>query len=57
MGVPFVSESWAGVDGAMDTGSGGVAPGVYTFVAGVICVVVLWKGDKSEHVCYAKVAK
>ena len=34
-----------------------LSPGVYTFVAGVICVVVLWKGDKSEHVCYAKVAK
>ena len=43
MGFPYESASWDVVDGAMFIGAGGAAPGLYTFVAAVICVVVLWK--------------
>ena len=57
MGFPYESASWDVVDGAMFIGAGGAAPGLYTFVAAVICVVVLWNGNKSEHDCYAKVEK
>ena len=41
MGFPYESASWDVVDGAMFIGAGGAAPGLYTFVAAVICVVVL----------------
>jgi len=57
MGFPYESASWDVVDGAMFVGAGGAAPGLYTFIAAVVCVVVLWKGNKSEHDCYAKVEK
>ena len=57
MGFPFESATWDVVDGAMYMGAGSVAPGFYTFVAAVICVVVLWKGNKEEHERYAAVEK
>ena len=57
MGFPYESASWDVVDGAMFVGAGSFAPGFYTFVAAVICIVVLWKGNQSEHDRYAKVAK
>ena len=57
MGFPYESASWDNVDGAMFVGAGSFAPGFYTFVAAVICIVVLWKGNQSEHDRYAKVQK
>ena len=38
-------------------GWGGAAPGFYTFFAVVFCVVVLWKGNKSEHEKHDQLAK
>ena len=57
MGFPFESATWDVVDGAMYMGAGSGAPGFYTFVAAVICIVVLWKGNKDEHERYAAVEK
>ncbi len=44
MGFPFAEATWNAVTGAMFIGAGGVAPGVYTFIGGVICVAILWYG-------------
>ena len=57
MGFPFESATWDVVDGAMYMGAGGWAPGFYTFVAAVICVVVLWKGNAAEQERYQAVEK
>ena len=57
MGFPFESATWDVVDGAMYMGAGGWAPGFYTFVAAVICVVVLWKGNEAEQQSYVDVEK
>jgi hypothetical protein len=54
MGFPYDEANWAVVDGAMYMGHGSVMPGVYTFIAAVICVAVLFIGHKSEA---AKAAK
>ena len=41
----------------MGWGWGGAAPGFYTFFAVVVCVVVLCKGNKSEHEKHDQVGK
>ena len=44
-------------DGVIFMGWGGAAPGFYTFFAVVVCVVVLCKGNKSEHEKHDQVGK
>lgn len=48
MGFPYDEASWSVVDGAMFMGWGSAAPGLYTFIACVICVAVLVYGQRSE---------
>lgn len=45
---PYSEASWSVVDGAMFMGWGGALPGLTTFIAAVICVVVLVIGQRSE---------
>ncbi|MEO9684430.1 MAG: hypothetical protein ABJR46_07865 [Tateyamaria sp.] len=45
---PYDEASWSVVDGAMFMGWGGALPGLTTFIAAVICVVVLVIGQRSE---------
>ena len=45
---PYEEASWSVVDGAMFMGWGGALPGAMTFIAAVICVVVLIYGQKTE---------
>ena len=52
MGFPFDTADWAVVEGAMYMGAGGAAPGIYTLIAALICVYVLWSGNRSEHSKY-----
>jgi hypothetical protein len=48
MGFPYDEASWSVVDGAMFMGWGSVAPGLYTFIAAVLCAAVLVLGHASE---------
>jgi hypothetical protein len=48
MMFPYSEASWSVVDGAMFMGWGGSLPGIATFIAAVICVVVLVIGQRSE---------
>jgi hypothetical protein len=57
MGFPFESATWGVVDGAMYIGAGSGAPGFYTYIAVVVSVVVLWKGNKEEHERFVVVGK
>ena len=62
MGFPYDTGDWSaifaeGASGVMFMGWGGAVPGFYTFVAAVICLVVLWKGNKTEHEKYEQVGK
>lgn len=57
MGFPYETADWSAVDGAMFMGWGGSMPGVYTFIAAVICVAVLWAGNRSEHAKFNKAKK
>jgi hypothetical protein len=57
MGFPFESATWDVVEGAMYMGAGGGFPGFYTFVAAVICIFVLWKGNAAEQERYQAVEK
>ena len=54
MGYPFDQATWNVVEGAMFAGAGTIAPGLYTAIGVVICVVVLWMGNKSEKQRYAE---
>ena len=54
MGFPFPEATWDAVTGAMYMGAGGNAPLIYTLIAAVACVVVLWLGNRSEHDFYKK---
>lgn len=45
---PYSEASWEVVDGAMFMGWGGSLPGITTFIAMAICVVVLVIGQRSE---------
>ena len=45
---PYSEASWDVVDGAMFMGWGTALPGITTFIAMVICVVVLVIGQRSE---------
>lgn len=45
---PYDEASWSAADGAMFMGWGGSLPGIATFIAAVICVVVLVVGQRSE---------
>lgn len=57
MGFPYDTADWAVVDGAMFMGWGGSAPGIYTLIAAIICVVVLWMGNSSEKTKYEDAEK
>ncbi len=57
MGFPYDTADWAVVDGAMFMGWGGIAPGIYTLIAAIICVVVLWMGNSSEKAKYEDAEK
>ena len=57
MGFPYDTADWALVDGAMFMGWGGSAPGIYTLIAAIICVVVLWMGNSSEKAKYEDAEK
>jgi len=57
MGFPYDSASWDVVDGAMFMGWGSAMPGIYTLIAIIVCVYVLWSGNRSEHKQYDKVEK
>jgi hypothetical protein len=48
MGFPYEEASWSVVDGPMFMGWGSALPGFYTFVAAVICTLVLVYGHMSE---------
>ena len=52
MGFPYDSATWDVVDGAMFMGWGGAMPGLYTLIAIVACVAVLYFGNKTEHQRY-----
>ncbi len=52
MGFPFSPATWNVVEGAMYMGANGIAPGIYTFLAFVLCGVVLYIGNKSEKQRY-----
>ena len=54
MGFPYDEASWSVVDGAMFMGWGGSLPAIYTAIAAVICVYVLWAGNRSEQAQYNK---
>lgn len=45
---PYAEATWDVVDGAMFMGWGSALPGLTTFIAAVICVVVLVIGQRSE---------
>ena len=45
---PYEEASWSVVDGAMFMGWGTSMPGIATFIAATICVVVLVIGQRSE---------
>lgn len=48
MGFPYEEASWSVVDGAVFMGWGGAMPGLYTAIAGIICVGVLVYGQMTE---------
>ncbi|WP_200880327.1 hypothetical protein [Thalassobacter sp. 16PALIMAR09] len=52
MGFPYEEASWSVVDGVMFMGWGTAMPGIYTAIAAIICVVVLFAGNRSEHARY-----
>ncbi|MBL4813228.1 MAG: hypothetical protein JKX69_12940 [Rhodobacteraceae bacterium] len=52
MGFPFENATWDGLDGAMFMGWGGIMPGVYTAISVLICVYVLWAGNRAEQQKY-----
>ena len=54
MGFPYDQATWDVVDGAMFMGWGSSMPGIYTAIASLICVYVLWAGNRSEHKQYGK---
>ncbi len=54
MGFPFNEANWSVVEGAMYIGAGGSAPGLYTLISAVLCVAVLWIGNRSEQQQYEK---
>jgi Ca2+/Na+ antiporter len=45
---PYAEASWDAVDGAMFMGWGTSLPGITTFIAAALCVVVLVVGQMSE---------
>lgn len=45
---PYEEASWSVADGAIFMGWGGALPGITTFTAAVICVVVLVYGQRTE---------
>lgn len=53
MGFPYSEATWDVVDGAMFMGWGGSMPAIWTIVSVVICIVLLWIGNKHEHDLYA----
>ena len=54
MGYPYDEATWDAATGAMYMGAGGSAPMIYTLISMVVCVVLLWMGNRSEHQLYDK---
>ena len=59
MGFPYDTGDWSGIfaegaSGVMFTGWGGSAPGWYTLIAVIICIVVLVMGNSSESKKYSE---
>ena len=52
MGFPYESATWDVVDGAMFMGWGSSMPGLYTAIAAIVCVYVLWAGNRHEQKRY-----
>jgi len=48
MGWNFGAADWSVVEGASFPGAGGAAPGIWTLIAVIACVVVLVMGNSSE---------
>ena len=62
MGFPYDTADWSEIfteaaSGVMFMGWGGSAPGIYTLIAAIICVVVLWMGNSSEKAKYEDAEK
>lgn len=62
MGFPYDLSDWAVVDGsqfdgAYFMGAGTSMPGVYSIIAIIVCLIVLWMGNSSEQKQYDKVKK
>ena len=62
MGFPYDTGDWSGIfaegaSGVMFTGWGGSAPGWYTLIAVIICIVVLVMGNGSEAQKYKNAEK
>lgn len=53
MGFPFDEASWDGVSGPIFMGAGSSAPGVFTFIAIVVCIVALVIGQRAEAKKYS----
>ncbi len=52
MGFPYDQATWEVVDGAMFMGWGGAMPAIWTLISVVVCIVLLWMGNKQEHALY-----
>ena len=52
MGFPYEPASWDGVSGPIFMGYGTSMPGVYTFIAIVLCIAALAIGQKAESAKY-----
>lgn len=57
MGWNFGTADWAVVEGAMFPGQGGAAPGVWSLIAIILCIVILVMGNMKEHSLYKDVEK
>lgn len=52
MGFPYSEATWDIVDGAMYMGAGGSSPGLWTLISVIVCIVLLWIGNRHEHKLY-----
>ena len=54
MGFPYDSATWDAVDGAMYMGWGGGKPWTFTLISAIVCVVLLFIGNRAEHQLYKR---
>lgn len=52
MGFPFEEPTWEGVSGAIFMGFGTAAPGIFTLIAIVLCLLALFFGNMKESQKY-----